>query len=132
MNGSDVLILVNQGTVAVPDYVAVGSQRDLTIEETSEEIDTSNKTSGRYARFLPGRYSSTASFESLFVPNDGSYAVLRASCEYGLLLRIRKEYAGEAELEADAFVTSLSQTFPDQEPGVVSAAMRIDGPWRSV
>jgi predicted secreted protein len=132
MNGSDVLILVNTGTAAVPIYEAVGSQRDMTIEQTSDEIDTSNKTSGRYAEFMPGRYSSTVSFESMYVPNDGSYAVLRASCEYGLFLKIRREYAGVAEREADAFVTSLSESFPDQEPGVVSASMRITGPWRAV
>jgi len=132
MNGSDVLILVNTGTAAVPIYEAVGSQTDMTIEQVAEEIDTSNKTSGRYATFIPGRYSSTISFDSLYVPNDGSYAVLRQSCEYGLFLKVRREYAGEAEREADAFVTSLSESFPDQAPGAVSAAMRISGPWRSV
>jgi len=132
MNGSDVLILVNTGTDAVPIYQAVASQRDLTVEGSADEIDTSNKTSGRFAEFIPGRVSSTISFESMYVPNDGSYAVLRQSMEFGLFLKIRREYAGEAEREADAFVTSLSESFPDQEPGIVSATMRITGPWRAV
>jgi predicted secreted protein len=132
MNGSDVLVLVNTGTAAAPIFEAVGSQTDMTIEQTAEEIDTSNKTSGRYATFIPGRYMTTISFDSMYVPNDGSYAVLQQSCEYGLFLKIRREYAGEAEREADAFVTSLSESFPDQAPGAVSATMRITGPWRSV
>lgn len=132
MNGSDVLILVNTGTSSSPIWEAVGSQMDMTIEQTSEEIDTSNKTSGRYAEFMPGRYSSTISFDSLYVPNDVSYAVLRQSCEFGLFLKVRREYAGTAEREADAFVTSLSESFPDQAPGAVSGAMRVTGPWRAV
>jgi predicted secreted protein len=132
MNGSDVLILVNTGTDAVPIYSAVASQRDLTIDQSADEIDTSNKTSGRHAEFMPGRWQSSLSFGSLYVPNDGSYAVLQQSCEYGLFLKIRREYAGTAEKEADAFVTSLSETFPDQAPGEVSATMRVSGPWRAV
>jgi predicted secreted protein len=131
-NGTDLLVLVNTGTDAAPVYEAVGSQTDMTIDETSEEIDTSNKTSGRYAEFIPGRYSSTLSFDAMYVRNDPSYAVLRQSCEYGIFLRVRREDAGVAEREADAFVTSLSSSFPDQAPATVSATMRVSGPWRSV
>jgi len=132
VNGTDVLILVNVGTAAVPIYEAVASQKDLTIEESSEEIDFSNKSSGRYAEFKPGRYSSNISFESLFVPNEGSYGVLQQSQEFGLMLKVRRQFAGVADREADVFVTSISATFPDQGASVVSAAMRVSGPWRSV
>jgi predicted secreted protein len=131
-NGANFLLLVNTGTAASPIFEAVGEQRDVTFDQTSEEIDTSNKTSGRYATFIPGRYSASLSFESLYVPNDGSYAVLQQSCEYGLFLKVRREFAGTAEKEADAFVTSLSESFPDQEPGIVSSTMRVSGPWRTV
>ena len=56
MNGTDVLLLVNTGTPTVPVYEAVGSQRDVTFDEATEEIDVSSKDS-RAKRVLPGRYS---------------------------------------------------------------------------
>ncbi len=63
-NGSSVLLLVNTGTPSVPVYEAVGSQRDVSFEETTEEIDVSSKD-GRAMRVLPGRYGSSLSLESL-------------------------------------------------------------------
>jgi len=132
VNGTQMLLLVNVGTAAVPIYEAVASQKDLGIEQASEEIDVSNKNSGRYAEFIPGRYSSTISLEALYVENEASYGVLQQSCEFGIPLKVRREYAGVAKKEADVFVTSLSEAFPDMGPSVVTAALRVSGPWRTL
>ena len=60
MNGTDILLYVNTGTPAVPAYTVVGSQRDVTFEESTDEIDVSSKDS-RAKRVLPGRYSASVS-----------------------------------------------------------------------
>jgi len=64
MNGTDILILV-EGNL-------LGSQRDVTIEETTESIDMSSKD-GRARRVIPGRYASTLSLDEVYVPDDTAY-----------------------------------------------------------
>lgn len=131
MNGFDVKILVNTGTVDVPAYTAVGSQRDITFDETTEEIDASSKDS-RAMRVLPGRYGATFSFDSLYVPDNTAYLALRSAMRNGELILVARENAEVSEETADALITSLSESFPDQDVGTVSIAGTIDGEWTEV
>ena len=131
MNGTDVLILVNTGTVDTPVYEAVGSQRDITFDETTAEIDASSKDA-RAGRVLPGRYGATFSFDSLFVPTDDAYLALRDANRTGTLILVARENAGVSQETADALITSISEGFPDQGEGTVSIAGTIDGEWTEV
>jgi len=128
MNGSDVLLLVNTGTAAVPTYEAVGSQRDVTFDEASEEIDVSSKDS-RAKRVLPGRYSATLSLNALYVWTDDGYRSLRDAMRDGDLILVAREDDGTTIETADALITSLSESFPDQGEGTISISMTIDGFW---
>ncbi len=131
MNGTDVLLLVNTGTPGVPVYEAVGSQRDVTFDETTEEIDASSKD-GRAMRVLPGRYGATLSLDSLFVPTDDAYLALRGAMRDGALILVARENDAVTQETADMLVTSLSTSFPDQGEGTVSIAGTIDGEWTEV
>ena len=131
MNGTDVLLLVNTGTPSVPSYEAVGSQRDVTFDETTEEIDVSSKD-GRAKRVLAGRYGSTVSLDALYVPTDDAYLALRDAMRDGDLILVALENDGVTEETADALVTSLSRNFPDQAEGTVSISLTIDGEWTEV
>lgn len=118
-NGTDVLIYVYvEGT-----KTAVGSQREATIEETNEEIDVSTKDL-RAKRILSGRYSSTLSLDSLYVPSDTAYSALKTAMRDGekVIVATETEYA-------DAIVTSLSESFPDQDAATVSIGLSISGAW---
>jgi len=128
MNGTDVLLLVNTGTVAVPVYEAVGSQRDVSFDEATEEIDVSSKDS-RAKRVLPGRYSATLSLDALYVWTDDSYRALRDAMRDGELILVAREDDSTTIETADALITSLSESFPDQGEGTISIAMTIDGFW---
>ena len=128
MNGSDVLLLVNIGTAAVPVYQAVGSQRDVSFDEATEEIDVSSKDS-RAKRVLPGRYSSTLSLDALYVWEDDGYRALREAMRDGELILVAREDDGTTIETADALITSLSESFPDQGEGTISISMTIDGFW---
>lgn len=128
MNGSDVLVLVNTGTTSVPVYEAVGSQRDVTFDEATEEIDVSSKDS-RAKRVLPGRYSSSLSLDALYVWSDAGYQALREAMRDGELILVARQDNGVTLETADALITSLSENFPDQGEGTISVAMSIDGFW---
>ena len=128
MNGTDVLLLVNTGTAAVPVYEAVGSQRDVSFDEATEEIDVSSKDS-RAKRVLPGRYSATLSLDALYVWTDDAYHALRDAMRDGELILVAREDDSTTIETGDALITSLSESFPDQGEGTISISMTIDGFW---
>ncbi len=128
MNGTDILLLANTGTTLIPVYELVGCQRDVTFEETTEEIDVSCKTS-RAKRVLAGRYSSTISLDSLYIPSNAAYQALKDAMRNGMLIQVLRQESGVAFEEATALVTSLSEAGPDQDAATVSISMTIDGEW---
>jgi len=130
-NGANVLLLVNTGTDQAPTYTVVGSQRNLSREETTEEIDVSSKDS-RAKRVLAGRYSSSLSLEALYVPSDQAYLALRDTMRNGDLIKIRIEDDSVAVEEADALITSMSEEYPDQAEATISCDLTIDGEWAEV
>lgn len=120
INGSDIVLMVNvSGTMT-----AVGSQRDVTFEETTEEIDVSSKD-GRSKRVLPGRYSSSVSLDGLYVPSDDAYLALQTAMRNGTAVVIAKD----DDEYASAIITSLSEAFPDQDGATISASLTISGAW---
>lgn len=130
-NGTDVLLLVNTGTAQQPAYTVVGSQRNLSREETTEEIDVSSKAS-RAKRVLAGRYASSLSLEALYVPSDDAYLALKDAMRNGELIKVRMQDDGVAAEEADALITSMSEEYPDQAEATISCDLTIDGEWAEV
>ena len=128
MNGSAVLLLVNTGTPTVPVYEAVGSQRDVSFEESTEEIDVSSKDS-RAARVLPGRYGASLSLDALYVWSDAGFQALRAAMRDGTLILVARQEDGQTMETADALITSMSGEFPDQGEATISVDLTVDGFW---
>lgn len=120
MNGTDILIYI--------DGDLVGSQRDVTWEETTEEIDVSSKDS-RAMRVLPGRYGATISLDGLYVPDDTAFLALQTAMRTGVMVEVWRMEDSVVEESADAIVTSLSHNGPDQGEATVSISLRIDGEW---
>ena len=123
MNGTDIMVWVEGN--------AVGSQRDVTIDETTDEIDVSNKNDGRAMRVLPGRYGSTLSLDALYVPTDQAYQDLQTAMRSGTFVEVVVIEEGVVLESADAIVTSLSKAGPDQGEATVAAGLRVDGSWVS-
>lgn len=130
-NGTDLLILANTGTAQSPAYEAVGSQRDATIDETTDVIDYSSKNQ-RERRVGPGRYSSSISLDALYVPDDSAYAALKSAMRDGTKILVAREEESVVLETVEAVVGSLSQTFPDQGEATVSITLEIDGAWQAV
>lgn len=122
MNGTDILVAI--------DGDVVGSQRDVTFDETTEEIDVSSKDA-RAGRYLPGRYGATMSLDALYVPDDDAYLALQSAMRNGELVEVWSMEDSVVIESADAIVTSLSRSGPDQGEATVSIGLRIDGEWTS-
>jgi TP901-1 family phage major tail protein len=131
MNGTDILILVNVGTPAAPAYLAAGSQRDGGVEETTATIDVSSKDS-RNQRVLPGRYASTISLDSLYIPDDSTYQALQNAMRNGEMILVAKEVSGVVIETANAVIASMSEAYPDQDAATISFAFTIDDGWTVV
>lgn len=132
-NGTNFLLLANTGSDAAPTYEVVGSQRDATLEETSEVIDYSSKNS-RAARKGPGRYAASISMDALYVPSDAAYRALRDANRNpdGEIILVAKEYDGLVTETAPAVVTSISEAEPDQAEATISISLEVDGFWEEV
>ena len=120
MNGADILIWI-EGNM-------VGSQRDVTIDETTAEIDMSSKDA-RERRVIAGRYSANISLDALYVPSDTAYIALKAAMRDGTLVEVVRIEEGSVLESANAVVTSLSEKGPDQDAATVSIGLAIDGAW---
>lgn len=131
MNGADLLLLVNTGTSEVPTYEVVGSQRDATLEESSDTIDFSSKDS-RAQRVSPGRYSGTISLDALYVPDDAAYLKLRQANRNGDMIMIARQENDVVTETVEAKIDSMSESFPDQSDATISISLTIDAFWQEV
>ena len=124
MNGTDIIILIDDGS----GLVAVGSQRNASFSESTEEIDVSSKDS-RAKRVIPGRYSAGVSGEALYVPDDAAYLMLQAAMRNGTTVIVIREEEDVYLESADAIITSLGTEGPDQDAATISFDLVIDGEW---
>lgn len=127
VNGFDVIVQV-QEPAGTGDYETIGSQRGVTFAETTAPIDISSKER-REGIALPGRYGSTVSLEHLYIPTSSGYNKLKTAMRTGTYVRLRRRELGSSFEEANAVVTGLSSSFPDQEAAVVSADFQVSGAW---
>lgn len=131
MNGTDVLLLANTGTDETPVWTAVGCQRDMSIEETNEEIDMSSKD-GRAKRVIAGRWSASISLDALYVPDDTAYLALWNASKDGDKIKVQIEESGASTWQADAMIANMSKEFPDQGAATIAIDLTIDGEWVAI
>ncbi len=128
INGADVLILVDVG-VSAPSFVIAAGQRDVTFDESNNLIDISSKDTGRIEEVLMGRLTQTVTLDMLFINGDAGYLALKDASRNGTAITIRRRFQGADIEDATAFVETRSETFPDQDAGLVSLAFRLSGAW---
>ena len=128
INGADVLILVDVG-VSAPSFVVAAGQRDVTFDESNNLIDISSKDTGRIEEVLMGRLTQTVTLDMLFINGDAGYLALKDASRNGTAITIRRRFQGADIEDATAFVETRSETFPDQDAGLVSLSFRLSGAW---
>jgi hypothetical protein len=131
MNGTDILLLANTGTMVSPVYEVMASQRNYGQTENTALRDASSKDA-REAANEPGRYSATISLEQLYVPTDACYLALQAAMRDGEKILVIRQEDGVSIEAATCVITSLSISGPDQETATVSAELALDGAFSAV
>jgi len=133
VNGFDVVLRVNTGTVGSPSYTTVASQTNVVFDDTTDMIDTSSKES-RNRTGIPGRYSSSVTLDAQFSKAGADLAAFRSATRNGtnLLIRRRDDVVADDIEEATCIVSSMSESFPDQDTAVVSLTLDITGAWSTV
>lgn len=127
VNGTDILVQVEH-PADTGNYITIGSQRGATYGEQTASVDMSSKENRK--RFVnPGRYTSTVSLESLYIPTSSGYAMLKNAMRNGTYVRVRRRELGAPLETAQCVCTGLSQSAPDQEASVVSAEFDVNGAW---
>jgi len=126
MNGTSVLLTAETATPGV--YVAIGSQRDVTINESTAVIDESSKDLADFVGSA-GRRTVTIDCGALYVPADAAYVLLRDARRAGTLIRVEYSEAGSDVENIDCIVTSISRSAPDQGEAVVSISLQGSGAW---
>lgn len=130
VNGTDVLLNVNTGTPGVPVWTAVGSQRGVDIERSANVIETSNKQSGGHFTGKAGRKSSTVSLDSLYLSTgNAGYDALKTAYDAGDTILVQTYESGSAKEEAEAIITNMSESFPDDAEATISVDFTITGGW---
>ncbi len=131
INGADVLILVDVGA-STPSFVVAAGQRDVTFDESNNIIDISSKDTGRIEEVLVGRLSQNVTLDMLFINGDAGYTALRDASRNGTEISIRRRFQGTDIEEVTAFVETRSESFPDQDAGLVSLSFRLSGAWATI
>lgn len=128
MNGTDVLLYANTGTAGSPTYTVVGSQRDVSFQESVAEIDVSSKDNSDQL-VIGGRYSSKITLNALYVPTDTAYASLKTSFRARTLILVKVYEAAVAKEYANCLITDMSREAPDQGEAVVSVSLTVSDGW---
>src|SRR5690625_7402813 len=121
--------------------ILIAAATDNQMQETVNMIQVSNKQSGRANQYVPGREDGTASGTSRILNTaDDPYAALSAikrarepvSIKYsseGDGTKRSSEVAGTKYWEvAEAYISSLSRTDPDDDSSTVSYTFQFSSP----
>ncbi len=131
INGADVLVIIDVG-ISTPNFVVAAGQRDVTFDESNNLIDISSKDTGRIEEVLMGRLTQTVTLDMLFINGDAGYLALKDAARNGTSIDIRRRFQGSDIEQVTAFVETRSETFPDQDAGLVSLSFRLSGSWGTV
>lgn len=130
-NGSWFLFAVNTGTEDLPVFETVACQRDATISEADAGIDASCKDA-REQRILPGRYSSTISCESLYIPDDETLELFKTAIREGEMLYVAVMHNNVLTERAKVRTDARDLALPDQDVASISMSFTVDGAWEPI
>lgn len=128
VNGSEVLIQVNTGTVAAPVWTTVGGQRDASISGSLALIDASSKDS-RNEVVLAGRWTGECTLSHVYHPGATEQRLLRNANRNGTAVRLRTFESGVAKEIADSIVTDYNENHPDMEVSDAEVTFHISNGW---
>lgn len=140
-NGAIVLLKVNTGDSA-GTFDFIGGQTNLTINETTAEIDISDKLSGRLGERTPGRATASCALDVNFLRTDPTIVYLKGKYRNRQTVEVMVfdrdnldavdsvgDISGSDIEEAVGIITNFTETHPDQDKSTVSLEVNLSGDW---
>ena len=129
--GKDIMLYVNTGDDTTPAWTAVGGQRNLSVEDTNDTIEITNKQSKR-KEYLYSFGDGTASLDGVYVPDDASYQMLKDAARNQQMIKVQEWENDTAKEEAQALITKHSFEGPYDGEATYSVDLQITGEWTAV
>lgn len=136
INGARVILYVDISDSAGSQWTRVGGQMGLDFADTTEEIDVSDKLSGRLGERVPGRATASVSLELNFQTNDPAQDYIKAAYRARETVMVQRFYrdtadvlTGEAIEETSGVIVDLSESHPDQDKSTVSLEISLNNDW---
>lgn len=123
--GKDTLLYIKVGEDV---WALVGGQKNTPITQKAESLDGTDKTSGGWAKGLPGMKSWSIEFDGLLVLQDMGLQAVRKGYREGRQVYIRLEYATGAYQQGWASVTEFSDSNASNELQTVKISFTGYGP----
>lgn len=125
--GKSLLVCVNTGTYAAPTWTSIGGQRGLTLDRSSDEIDTSDKTSSGWKSFLQGLKEWTLEVEACIETSDSGRQTVESAYNNDTRLDIAVQLSGSNIYRGYANVTQFSLEGPYDDAWTGSITLKGDG-----
>lgn len=140
-DGAHVLVLVKTGedaSTGEPIYEPVAAQTGFDTSSSREMLDGSVKGTD-HAQSAYGRMETTASMSALVSLGDGTQQALLDAMQNREPVLLRYRISGDVapsgadeHYEAEALVSSVERSFPDNENSTFSAEFTLNEFWRAV
>ncbi len=141
-NGAIVLLKVNVTDSSSDQFDFVGGQTNLTINETTAEIDISDKLSGRLGERTPGRATASCALDVNFLRTDPTIAYLkdkyrnRETVEVMVFdrdnldaIQSAGDISGSDVESAVGIIVNFTETHPDQDKSTIALEVNLSGDW---
>jgi predicted secreted protein len=126
--GKDYLLFVNTGTAYVPVWTLVGGQRSASLGRTTDEIDTSCKTSGGYKSAISGLRGWSIDLDGLLLLQDNGIAAFDRAYEQGKSVNIKLLYPDSTFRVGWATLTDYSNEAPHDGEASLSGTLSGQSP----
>lgn len=137
-NGAVVVLKINTLGTGGEGFVLIGGQGNLSISESTAEIDVSDKLSGRLGERVAGRASASVSVDFNFQRDDEGQTYLkdkyrnRENVEILIFDRDDPTVLTGTNIEkCTGLITNLSEEHPDQEASSYACEINLNNEWEA-
>lgn len=137
-NGAIVLLKVNTLGTGGEDFTLIGGQGNLSFSESTDEIDVSDKLSGRLGERVAGRANASVSVDLNFDRNDPAQTYLKAKYRDRELVEVlvfdrdNPDVLTGTDIEkATGLIITLDEEHPDQDVSSFSLEINLNNDWEA-
>lgn len=110
--GLDIIVSINTGTSAVPNWKAIGGQRNATLNRSAEVIDLTDKTSDGWKENAASSKEWSVDCDGLYVTSDAAWTALESAYENGEEVEIKMAKASGLTYGGTAIITDFPVEVP--------------------